>query len=109
MKNKKFGFTLIELLVLIAILSILAGLILPFILRIKNGAGKTSSYNRTFVPSEFQVGDTVYIEGMDTTGKVNQVVFGSVEIMVKGTNGVPLLIHGINSRLIHKVPTTAER
>ena len=108
MKNKN-AFTLIELLVVIAIIALLAALLLPALQAAKKKVQQKQQQEQVLHPRpEVFVGDLVYIEGLDITGKVNQVYsYGvpSVDIMVKGTNGMPTIIEKVNTALIKKVPS----
>lgn len=117
----KKAFTLIELLVVIAILAILAAMLVPAIKKAKEKVAQkqqTEQVQRVQngQPAEgFKLGDTVYIDGMDVTGRVNNVwaaPFGgnaTVDLLVKGTNGVPYTLEKINTALLKPVLTLEDQ
>lgn len=111
MKTKS-AFTVIELLVVMAIIATLAGMIYPAlkIARVKANRIQSERSNKTInITSSFNVGDTVYIDGMDVTGKVNMIWnfdnSTTVDILIKDTNGFPKTIEKINSSILKKVPS----
>jgi prepilin-type N-terminal cleavage/methylation domain-containing protein len=106
MKNRK-AFTLVELLIVISIIALLCAMLIPTI----DAARKRADLKA--VPIQFNVGDTLYIPDMGITGRVNQVwrVFGyepSVDMWVKGTNGLLTLMEKVNMKLLKKVPEPLE-
>lgn len=109
--NKKSAVTLIELLVVIAIIAIFSGMVFSS-LKLKPAREKQNQtqLEHKVYKSSFNVGDTVYIDGMDITGKVN-MIWGddgssNIDILVKDTNGLPKMIEKINSAILKKVPST---
>lgn len=119
--KKRSAFTLIELLVVIAILAILAAMLVPAIKKAKERAQQKQTQEQIQrvekgQPAEgFKLGDTVYIDGMDVTGRVNNVwaaPFGgntTVDLLVKGTNGVPYTLEKINTALLKPVVTLEDQ
>ena len=61
--------------------------------------------NSTAINGTFNLGDTVYIDGMDTTGKVNQIDLtdGRIDLLIQKTNGIIYIIERINPVLLKKV------
>jgi prepilin-type N-terminal cleavage/methylation domain-containing protein len=109
MKNQK-AFTLIELLTSVAIIGILAAILLPFLSHFKEKSNEGSRPRQIqFHPVTFNIGDTVYIEGMDFTGKINHTInyFGSespvFNIIVKNTNGTFTVMEHVDARLLKKL------
>jgi len=112
MKNKN-TVTLIEVLVLISIITILGALLIPTIDRAvkKSKVIQENRHQQEEVqkPGRFQIGDIVYVDGMDVTGKINQI-WGTIatgnttiDLIVKGTNGVPHIIEKVSIVLLKKV------
>jgi len=106
MKNKN-AFTLIEFLIIIAIVGFLVGILLPAFQTARKKAEQQRQEQTNPSPT-FQVGDTIYIEEMGVTGKVASIYNSfqypiAVNILVKGSNGVPVVVENINTALLKKV------
>lgn len=58
---------------------------------------------------KFKIGDTVYVDGLNITGKINRVIpdLGDdyVDLIVVGTNGAPIKLERVNYRLVKKINT----
>lgn len=105
MKNRN-AFTLIELLICIAIVAILVAMFIPVIVT----AGKRVNEKKLqeqiqASPLTIREGDTVYIDGMDITGRVNRVYRdNTVLLLIKGTDGIPVMMkETINTALLRKI------
>lgn len=105
----KKGFTLIEFLVVIAIISILFSLFLPVF---SNAARKhRQTQVKEWVPP-FAEGDSVYIETLNLTGRVNAVGVsyyeksGRADVLVNGNP--PHVLSGINFKLLKRLPEPLE-
>lgn len=102
----KKAFTLIELLVVIAILAILAALLLPALTAAKRKAEAIKAGKPVIV---FKVGDMVYMDGLNVTGKVAAVRMGGyLDIITISTNGFPAKMDLLDGKLFKKVPEPAE-
>lgn len=110
--NKKSGWTLIETLVIIAIVFILAGMIIPSIYRAKKKEAEQINHQKEInktIP-QIEVGNFVYVNGMSITGRVNSIsrlspfVDPIVDVLVQGTNGIPVILEKINIRLLNVIP-----
>ena len=108
MKHKN-AFTLVELLVVIAIVGILASMILPAFSTVKKKVQqqRMEREQRERTAPKFNEGDTVVIDGMDTTGKVNAVsINGKFDILIRDADGKIQNVEGINGNLLRKVRTS---
>lgn len=118
--KKRNAFTIIELLEAIAIIGILAVVLLTALLKSKERMKQKQQQEQVErvnkgLPAEgFKLGDLVFIDGMDVTGRVNNVIvalFGgntTVDLLVKGTNGVPYTLEKINTALLKPVLTAED-
>jgi prepilin-type N-terminal cleavage/methylation domain-containing protein len=113
MKNCK-AFTLIELLIVIVIIMLLTAIVVDSTLFKKRVGDQETRYkaNESATMSQntnsINIGDMVYIDGMNITGKVNQInESGMVNLLISDTNGTIRMQEGINSALLKKVvPST---
>jgi len=101
MKNT---FTSIDVTSMIAITVIIAVVVALFN---PSDNSKQRSGQKQSPTVDFWVGDTVYIDGLNITGRVNHIrrELGPdrFDILILGTNGVPVMIEQVNERLIKKV------
>lgn len=110
----KNAFTLIELLVVIAIIAILAAMLLPALsaakqrqLRQQHQSQRQGGSSSTPQDTSLQLGDAVYMDGMDVTGRVNAVYDANyVDLLVRGTNGDVRTVERVNGALLKKVQTS---
>lgn len=109
------AFTLIELMIVIVLVALFAALLVPFLKKAKERVEQKQQQQQIErvhrgQPAEgFKLGDLVFIDGMDVTGRVNNILappFGgntTVDLLVKGTNGVPYTLERINTALLKPV------
>lgn len=109
--TKKHGMTLIEILVGIAILGILAATLASVISEAKRKR-EEAIYQKEIqkTTSQINIGNFVYVNGMSITGRVNSISRPSpfvdpiADILVQGTNGIPVILEKINIRLLNVIP-----
>jgi hypothetical protein len=99
-RNNKSAYTLIEVMVGIAIIFILCEFI-AFIF---------FSVNRDRKPLPCKVGEFMYIDGLNITGKVNKVTWRGfstdvivVDLLVNNTNGLTTIIQNVDFRNVKKI------
>ena len=92
----------------IIIIGLLAALIIPPVVQIKSNSKEKQRMEQE--GHLFHIGDTVYMDGMDITGRVNTVYSpacaGVVDLLVKNSDGTVSVIKYVNSTLLNKVPTS---
>ena len=101
-KNKR-AFTLVELLAGVAIAAVFIALLIPALATLSRRKNISSN-----PAASLNVGDTVYIDGLNVTGKVNRISFGYATLLMVGTNGVPVVLDNIDANVLTKV-VNAER
>lgn len=89
------------LLTIVALIALLMAFLGPALIRINN--------TKPEITTTFNIGDTVYIGGLDITGRV--IYFGAelVDMLVKGTNSIPTKLMNIPIKLINKAQPTVEK
>lgn len=118
MKTKN-AYTLTELIFVIVIVSILMSILLTGIRRTSDRVKKKQDTakqlgKRGFPAEGVRIGDAVYIDGLDVTGRVNRIwnqsigIIETVDILVKGSNGVPYTLEKVNAFLLKKVDDSSE-
>lgn len=103
MKTKK-AFTIIELIVAIVIIAILAFMMVSVIqkFRMRKQQPNNKASTEQMIP-KFNEGDFVYIDGMDATGKVNSVLNGKFDILIRDNEGKIQNVEGVSGTLLRKI------
>lgn len=97
------AFTLIELMIVVAIIGILAAFLIPA-LKAANKQAERQRYQQPQIV--FHVGDTVSINGINSTGVVNYVEdYGGrrIDIIVKNDSGGVTELKDVNTAIVKKI------
>ena len=97
--KKESGYSPIMLLMLLAIFCICLGFVVNDI--------QKKDRQKSINLSQYNIGDVMYIDGLNVTGKVNYVYYNHnptlIDLLVVGTNGTPSIIEKINTINLKKV------
>jgi hypothetical protein len=94
------SFVFVEILIIIAILGLLAAIIIPNYVKLKEQSQYRQESEKL---TSIHVGDTVTIKGINQQGTVNYVPEnGYADILVIGKTGEPTILKGVNIKLISK-------
>lgn len=102
MKNNK-AYTLFEVLILISIIGLLSAISLPIFIKKSHNPESNITYTVGESTIIYNVGDLVYIDGLDVTGKVVDTFRTHIDIIVKSTNGIPVIIRNLPANIFTKV------
>jgi hypothetical protein len=75
----------------------------------KKGKSQPLPHAVLHTTSEIKIGDIVTIDGLTITGKVNRLGYrdfgkpNRFDILVQGTNGIPVILENIHITLIQKI------
>jgi hypothetical protein len=103
MMKKVKAFTLIELVVaftIVVLVTLVVGTALFLAVHYQASQKQSTAFN---------VGDVVYIEGLNFTGRVNSIERdGKIDIISSTSNSTIMLTYGINPTILKKVKSSPE-
>jgi len=88
-------------------LAVIMGVVVIFVSILAVNFEKLITLQQT-VKSQYKIGDSMYINGLNITGKINQITAYDpirINLLVVGTNGMPAIIENVDIRNLTKIQT----